>query len=118
MEEKESVLAELFLIIGGFILAETLVRWFLSLSEGLLPYGVLPALSLLLIMTAVDIKKYGFSKSGTGITSVLFLSVTIVLIAFLKIGQLSAIHFLWAILVISILTTLIQAIIFFASKRR
>ncbi len=59
MKEDYNAFSELLLIIGGFILAETVIRWFLSLSESVLPKWILPALSILLIMTALDIKKLG-----------------------------------------------------------
>lgn len=118
MKEDYNIIAELFLIIGGFILAETIIRWFLSLSEGVLPSWILPSLSILLIITALDIKKYGVSDSRTGLMSAVFLGISIILIVLMKTGNISSIFFLQGIFVLSILAIIIQIIIFFTSKRK
>lgn len=118
MKEDYNAFSELLLIIGGFILAETVIRWFLSLSSGVLPKWILPSLSLLLIMTALDIRKTGVSKSVAGIVSVLFLTISIILIVLMGNSIITAIHFLWIILVLSIISILAHVIIFFISRRK
>ena len=118
MGEDGNLVAELLLIIGGFILAETIVRWFLSLSEGLLSFWILPALAVLLIITALGIKKYGILNYGTGLTSAAFISLSVILVVLMKSDNISSICFLWAILGLSILTIITQLIIFFSYKRK
>ena len=118
MKEDYNAFSELLLIIGGFILAETVIRWFLSLSESVLPKWILPALSILLIMTALDIKKTGVPKSVAGIISILFLTISIILIVLMGNSIISAINFLWTILVLSIISILAHIVIFFISRRK
>ncbi len=118
MKKDYNIIAELFLIIGGFILAETIIRWFLSLSEGVLPSWILPSLSILLIITALDIKKYGIFNSKAWVMSAIFLSLSIILIVLMKTNNISQILFLQIILGLSILAIVIHLIIFFTSKRK
>jgi len=118
MEKDYDFIAELFLIIGGFILAETVIRWFLSLSEGVLPSWILPALSILFIITALDIKKYGLLNIKAGIVSTLFLGSSIVLIVLMKTNNISPILFLKVILGLVIFSIILQLIIMLTSKRK
>ena len=118
MKEDYNIFSELLLIIGGFILAETIIRWFLSLSEGVLPIWILPALSILLIITALDIKKYGTLNSKGGIVSCLFLTISVVVIVLMEVGKITLILFLQIMLWMSIITIIMQGIIFFIKFRK
>ncbi|KHO54469.1 MAG: hypothetical protein QT10_C0016G0013 [archaeon GW2011_AR19] len=118
MENDDNLLSELLLIIGGFILAETIIRWFLSFSEGVLSIWILPALSILLIITALDIKKHGTLSSKMGITSTLFLTISIVFIVLMKVEKISPISFLRIIFWMSIITIIIQGIFFFSRFKK
>ena len=118
MGKNYNIFSELLLIIGGFIFAETIIRWFISLSEGVLPIWILPALSILFIITALDIEKYGVLNSNAGIVSVMFLSVSIIAIVLMNVGRISSILFLQIILWLSVITIIIQGIIFFSRFRK
>ena len=113
MKGDYNVIAELFLIIGGFILAETIIRWFLSLSDGMLPSWILPTLSILLIVTALDIKKYGILNSKAGLISAVFLGVSIILIVLMKRGYISPTIFLQSIFGWAMIIIIIQLLIIF-----
>jgi len=74
------IVGEALLIVGGFALADTLIRKFLELSEGILPWGILPLLAFLVVMTGVNLKEN--KETPRGVVSVVFLIVSIILIVF------------------------------------
>lgn len=112
-----NLLVELFIIIGGFILAETIINQFLSLSSGVLPWWILPSFSILLIITALNIKQ-GMSLIEGGILSVIFLGGSIILIVLKKNTLISPISFLWYIFILSVITLIIQIIFFIYKIKR
>lgn len=120
MQEQEqdirNLVGELFLIVGGFILAETIIRYFLTLSSNALPLWVLPAFAVLLIVVSKDITNYKISLRKIGILSVFFLGISIVLVVLMKNSIITNITFLWGILILSVLTILFQGIMFFIEK--
>jgi len=97
------LLGELFLIIGGFILAETIINQFLSLSFDVLPWWILPLFSLLLIITALDFKDYNESFIKAGL-SALFLGGSIILIVLVKNSIITNKIFLWGISVLVVIS--------------
>jgi len=104
MEQKDkNVWAELLLIIGGFILAETLIRNFLELSEGILAPWVLPVFAISLIFGAVELRN-GDSKRYSEWIYTIFLGLTIILIVLVKTGNISNITFLWVVFIASIVS--------------
>jgi len=109
---------ELFLIIGGFILAETIINQFLSLSQDKLPGWVLPLFAILLIITALDFRNNHGSFFRSGLLSVLFLGGSIVLIVLMKNNLISNITFLWSIFVLSILIIVIHLILFLFKRKK
>jgi len=110
MEKNKEYFGELLLIIGGFILAETIIKQFLDMSQGNLSWWVLPLIALVMISGAIELKK-GRKLSGYEIIYWSWLIVSIILIVFVRTDILSSINFLWIMLIISI----IQIISFFIS---
>lgn len=55
-EIDKKFFGELFVIIGGFIIANTIIRQFIELSDTIVPWWVLPAISFLIIMEGVNLK--------------------------------------------------------------
>ncbi len=55
-KSSRDLLAELCLIIGGYIVGEQIIHHFLSLSKGILPEWALFLLAILLIITAIEIR--------------------------------------------------------------
>lgn len=115
MGKNNNIISELLLISGGFILAETVIRWFLSLSEGTMPSWILPTLSILFIITALEINKNGLLNSG--IIGAIFLTISVILIVFMKAGFIIPVNFLWSILILSIMTIIVQFILFLYRKK-
>ena len=74
-ENDKRLVGEVFLIVGAFILSETIVRFFLDLSnEAKLALWVLPVIGILLIIDGFQLKNGIREKSVTswywhGITS-------------------------------------------------
>ncbi len=122
IEKKDNslrdLLGELFLIIGGFILAETIINQFLSLSQGTLPWWVLPLFAILLIITALDFRNNHGSFFKSGLLSVLFLGGSIVLIVLMKNNLVTNIVFLWSIFILSIVIILIHLILFLFKRKK
>lgn len=93
---------ELLLIVGGFILAETIIQQFLDMSKGNLTWWILPLIALVIISWAIELKKGG----GFSIFELIYwmwLIVSIILIVLVKNGVISNINFLWSILIISVI---------------
>lgn len=111
------LLEELFLIIGGFILAETILQQFLSLSSNTLEWWVLPLFSILLITTALSFRDRNISLVQSGLLSTFFFGASIVLIVFVKKNIISNISFLWWIFMLSILAMGGYLILFFYKKK-
>lgn len=105
MVQKENVWAELILIVGGFILAETVVRTFLNMSQGVLAPWVLPAYAISLIFGAVELKN-GEIKRVSQILYNIFIGLSIVLIVLVKTNKISNELFLWIILIASVVSFL------------
>lgn len=111
----KELMGELFLIIGGFILAETIINKFIELSSNVIPIWILPSLSLLLIITALDLKN-NKSLFKAGILPSLFLGGSIVLIVLMKKGIISNIAFLEYIAFLSLFGVIIQIILYLMMK--
>lgn len=71
----KKILGEILLIIGGFILADLLVRKFMELSTDLFPWFILPLLSLLIIMTGINLKEGKRQGIFVGYSLILLLTV-------------------------------------------
>ncbi|MBI2047096.1 hypothetical protein HYT26_02965 [Candidatus Pacearchaeota archaeon] len=111
------LLGELFLVIGGFILAETIINQFLSLSFGVLPIWVLPLFSILLIIAALDFKNHQKSFIKAGIFSVLIIGGSIILIVLVKNNMITSIFFLWSIFILSLVSIIIQLLLFLPRRK-
>jgi len=110
--KDRDLLAEFFLIIGGFILAETIITRFLSLSSETLPEWVLPLYSILLIITALNFKHSNQNFFKAGGLSILFLGFSIGLVVLLNNNLVTNLFFISSILVsfIMLLITIIWAV--------
>jgi hypothetical protein len=104
MKQKDkNVWAELILIVGGFILAETLIRNFLELSKGILAPWVLPVFAISLIFGAVELKN-GESKRFSEWIYTIFIGFAILLIVLVKTGKIEGMTFVWLILISSVVS--------------
>ena len=112
------LLGELFLIIGGFILAETIVKQFLSLSANTLPWYVLPLFSVLLIIVALNFKNHKWDFVSISLLSALYLGSSIILIVLRKNYFISFLFFLWGIFIIAIITIISQILFVLFNFRR
>jgi len=102
-QKDKNVWAELILIIGGFILAETLIRTFLELAKGALEPWVLPVFAISLIFGAIELKN-GEPKRFSAWVYTIFIGLAIVLIVLVKTGKISGMTFVWTILISSIIS--------------
>jgi hypothetical protein len=92
------LISELFLIIGGFILAQTIINQFISLSSDVLSWWVLPLFSILLIIIALDFRNQKNTNLISDIISILSIGGSILLIVLMKNDFITKIFFLFSIL--------------------
>jgi hypothetical protein len=123
MTDKKDVqfrdlLGELFFIVGGFILAETIITQFISLSTNVLPWWALPSFSLLLIMAALDFRNKRVGVFKAGIPTVLYLGISIVLIVLMKNNIITNMCFLWSIFILSLVTFVVYLLFFLSANKR
>jgi len=105
----KDLMGELFLIIGGFILAQTIINQFLSLSSEVLQWWVLPMFSILLIIAAIELKNHdSFIKAG--ILSILLLGGSILFIVLFKNNKISITFFLFGLLILSLIVIILGII--------
>jgi len=117
-QKDKNVWAELILIVGGFILAETLIRNFLELSKGVLAPWVLPLFGISLIFGAVELKN-GESKRISEWIYTIFIGLTIVFIVLVRTNCISSVTFLWIVFISSIISFLSWLIeIWYLKKRK
>ncbi len=114
LENDKKLLGEIFLIIGSFILAETIVRFFLNLAtEVKIALWVLPAVAVLLIIDGFQLKNEIKEKYISSWIFDIFIILELVLIVLLKAKYLQTELFLWITLIGSIilfLSWIIEAI--------
>ena len=108
--------SELLLIVGGFLLAETIVRYFLTLSEGIFPLWVLALVGILIIFESISLKKEGWTFS---ILYTIYLLIYIILVVLIKREMITSINFVNFVLItfVIILFTFIVDIIYHHKKR-
>jgi len=106
-EDDKKLLGEVLLIVGGFILGETIVRFFLNLAtEAKIELWILPTIAILLIIDGFQLKNGIKEKLISFWIFDTFIVLELILIVLLKNNYLSAIPFLWITLAGSIVTTL------------
>jgi hypothetical protein len=103
-DRDKKALGELFLIIGGFALTDTLIRKYIELSNNVLPWYIPSLLAFLLIMIGLNlrdnIKDSKFSYFSYG-----FIIISVVLLVFSLNGKISIWWYIgttlvWGILII------------------
>ena len=77
-EIDRKIAGELLLIIGGFMLADTLIRKFAEISNNALPWWILPLLSVLIIMGGVNLKEN--KETSRNFITLMFLVISITLL--------------------------------------
>lgn len=108
-EFNREFFSELILIVGSFLFAETIIRWFvdLSLKAQITPW-VLPALGIGLVLVGLQIKKSLIN--GYSICSWIFL-VAMVIISVLRVtDNISIPNYLWTVLISTIVIIIINII--------
>jgi len=115
--ELNQLLSELFLIIGGFIFAETIINQFLLLAVDVLPRWVLPLLAILLIVIAIDLQKQK-SLIKAGILPAIYLGGSIFLIVLLETDIIKSILFLILMFILYMIILIIYLIILIQRKRK
>jgi len=92
-----SFIGNVLLIVGGFVIAETIVRTFLSLAEGVLHWFILPAMGLLMVIMANNLLQNNpeeFGKLREWMGSI-YLILMVVFIVLLKKSLIPSSLFLW-----------------------
>lgn len=117
MNLNREILGEILLIVGGFILAETIVKQFLTLSQGALQWWILPLLSLGFIFGAIGLKK-GENKIGSGLLNLLFLSLVVIFLVLVKKDILSGVLFVWLTLLTLIIWIIFSMVEIFSKKNK
>lgn len=74
----KKILGEILLIIGAFIFANSLVKKFIELSEDMLPWILLPLLSILIIMEGMGLKE---GRKQSGFTTYNFILLLMVVVS-------------------------------------
>ena len=77
-QTDRNIFGELLLVIGGFTFAYTIVKKFLEISSNTLSWWVLPLLSVLIIISGVNLKENKENKRS--FFSLLFLIISVILI--------------------------------------
>jgi len=103
-------IGELFLIIGGFIIAETIVRKFLELANQNIKWWILPLLAIALVSAGVQFKKSA-KQNIYVIISWLWVFASVILVVLVRNNIINPEFFLGAILI----TSLVQLIFFIIS---
>lgn len=114
-KDDQKFISDLIIIIGGFILTETIIRQFLELTTNIVAWWVLPALGLDLLMGGTNLKRG--RKSGLWM-AILFI-ILILLIGLYKKTIITGdeyIYFTLAILIIFFIGFLIS--FFFKKKNK
>ena len=91
--DKESF-GELLLIVGGFILAETIIKHFLDLAEGVLATWVLPLMAIATIFAAVELKNNASTKSFAEWVYWIFIALMLIMYVLLQREMVSNMAFL------------------------
>jgi hypothetical protein len=99
--EIKGYLGELFLIIGGFILAETIIKNFLDMADGKLPYNVLPMLALIIIAGGIILKNKDKIIWSTWVYWI-GLIILVILIVLFQNGKITPSFMTWGGLIIGI----------------
>ena len=86
--EFKNYFSELFLIIGGFILAETIVKKFLEMSNNQVTWWLLPLIALVLISGGIQLRE---KKKIPGISIIYWgwMIAMLIVIVFIKKGMLT-----------------------------
>ena len=100
---------ELLIIVGGFILAETVIKSFLNLAAGKIEPWVLPAFAIAVIIGGVELKN-GVVKSFGAWVYDGFIAAAIILIVFVKSSIITNLTFAWWILTLSIISIVVWVI--------
>lgn len=93
----KELMSEIFIIVSGVILAETIVNQVISLTITVIPKWVLILWSILLLTTAIDFKKQ-YTLFRTNIVPLIYTGIPIGLIVLLKKEIINSVLFLWIIL--------------------
>ena len=102
----KKIIGEIFLIIGGFILADTIVKKFLELSNNTIPWWVLPLMALLIIISGVNLKED--KEHWRSFLSLLFISTSVILLVLSLNEIISILWFVWFGLIFGIAMLLIN----------
>ncbi|VVB79519.1 Uncharacterised protein [uncultured archaeon] len=113
----KKTIGELLIIIGGFILAETIIRTFLDLASETIEPWVLPLFSIAIIINGVELKNGVAQNFGSWI-SWIFLAISIILIVLEKSGLIGVVTFAWVILILSVLSLICWFIWLISSKKK
>jgi hypothetical protein len=108
---------ELLVIVGGFILAETIIRTFLNLANGKIEPWVLPVFAIAIIIGGVELKN-GIVKSFGAWIYDGFIALSIILIVLVKSNNITNITFVWLILILSIISIVAWSIQWIFLKKK
>lgn len=97
---------EILIIIGGFILAETIVRNFIELSEGQFPLWLIPVVGIVLITGGMQLREKGKLPIFDTIYWI-WMILTLVLILFINRGLLLSEILLVTILIVTIILVIV-----------
>jgi hypothetical protein len=117
-DDFRNLLSEMFLIVGGFILSDTILKIFVTLSSDLIPAWVLPATAFLLIITAVNLKNTDLSYMEAGLPTLIFVIVSVVMVVLNKSNIISDICFIWFMLIFIMSLNIIIFIINKKNKKK
>jgi hypothetical protein len=87
-------IGQLLLVVGGFVLAETIVKNFLEVARDVLPWYILPCMAVLMLIMANNLLQNTPTEFG-GWAGSIYLILSIILIVLLKKEKIASTFFLF-----------------------